>query len=181
MKEKTALLVMDVQQAITKMIPEGNPFLENVTNAISNARKKNIPVIYCTVGFRSGYPEVSENNKSFTLLKQNQMQLDQEESYKVHPQIAPLPGEIALIKRRVSAFSGNDLEIILRSQQINHLILTGISTSGVVLSTIREAADKDYKLTVLSDCCLDLDEEVHTLLMTKIFPKQANVITSKDL
>jgi nicotinamidase-related amidase len=35
--------------------------------------------------------------------------------------------------------------------------LAGISTSGVVLSTIREAADKDYELTVLSDCVRDLD------------------------
>ena len=60
---------------------------------------------------------------------------------------------------------------------ISHLVLTGIATSGVVLSTLREAADKDYRITVLSDCCADRDEEVHRVLTTKVFPNQADVLT----
>jgi nicotinamidase-related amidase len=82
-------------------------------------------------------------------------------------------------KRRVSAFSGSDLEVVLRSQNISHLVLSGIATSGVVLSTLREAADRDYQLTVLADCCLDADEEVHRVLLTKVFPRQADVIQSQ--
>ena len=84
--------------------------------------------------------------------------------------------DIIVTKRRYSAFTGSDLELILRSQNINHLILTGIATSGVVLSTIREASDKDFNLTVLSDCCADGDEEVHHILTTKVFQIQADVI-----
>ena len=53
----------------------------------------------------------------------------------------------------------------------------GIGTSGVVLSTWAEAADKDYRLTVLEDCCGD-NPEIHQFLTGKIFPKQAEVITS---
>jgi nicotinamidase-related amidase len=59
-------------------------------------------------------------------------------------------------------------------------VLTGISTSGVVLSTLREAADKDYQITVLSDCCADMDDEVHRVLTTKIFPRQADVLTVQE-
>jgi nicotinamidase-related amidase len=59
-------------------------------------------------------------------------------------------------------------------------VLTGISTSGVVLSTLREAADKDYQITVLSDCCGDIDDEVHRVLTTKIFPRQADVLTVQE-
>ncbi|MGO9006839.1 MAG: cysteine hydrolase family protein [Beijerinckiaceae bacterium] len=91
------------------------------------------------------------------------------------------PGEIVVVKRRVSAFSGCDLEVILRGHDINHLILTGIATSGVVLLTVRQAADADYRLTVLSDCCLDSDAEVHSVLVGKIFPRQANVMTAESL
>jgi nicotinamidase-related amidase len=80
----------------------------------------------------------------------------------------------------VSAFTGSDLEVMLRSFEIKHLVLCGISTSGVVLSTVREAADKDYRITVLSDCCADRDEEVHRVLTTKIFPRQAEVITLEE-
>jgi len=50
----------------------------------------------------------------------------------------------------------------------------------VVLSTLREAADKDYGLTVLSDCCVDSDEEVQRVLLTKVFPRQAEVLTSEQ-
>jgi nicotinamidase-related amidase len=69
------------------------------------------------------------------------------------------------------------LEVVLRAQGIQHIILSGVSTSGVVLSTLREAADKDYRITVLSDCCTDGDIEVHNVLINKVFPRQAAVFT----
>ena len=95
---------------------------------------------------------------------------------KIHPDVAPQQAEVTVVKRRISAFTGSDLEVVLRAKGIQHLILTGISTSGVVLSTTREAADKDYRLTILADCCADGDEEVHRVLTTKVFPRQAEVI-----
>jgi nicotinamidase-related amidase len=59
-------------------------------------------------------------------------------------------------------------------------VLGGMLTSGVVLSTVRDAADRDYHITVLEDLCLDLDEEVHRVLIQKVFPTQADVITAAD-
>jgi nicotinamidase-related amidase len=108
------------------------------------------------------------------------LNFDTEEATKVFAAIAPLPDDIIVTKKRVSAFTGSDLEVVLRSQGIRHLVLTGIATSGVVLSTLREAADKDYQITVLQDCCADRDEEVHRVLTTKIFPRQADVMDSQD-
>jgi nicotinamidase-related amidase len=102
--------------------------------------------------------------------------MDMDAFMKVHPDLAPAANEITVTKRRVSAFTGSDLEVVLRAKNVNHLILTGIATRGVVLSTVREAADKDYAMTVLSDCCMDPDLEVHNMLMTKIFPRQADVV-----
>ena len=176
----TALLVMDVQGAIVKMLKDKAQYISEVSKAINYARTSNIPVIYVVVGFRSGYPEVSPNNKSFILLKNGAMNLDKEEGTKVCEEVAPLPNELIITKKRVSAFTGSDLELILRSQNIKHIVLTGISTSGVVLSTLREAADKDYRITILADCCADLDEEVHRVLITKIFPRQATVINVSE-
>ncbi len=80
----------------------------------------------------------------------------------------------------MSAFTGSDLEVVLRAGDIRHLVLAGIATSGVVLSTLREAADKDYDCTVLSDLCADMDDEVHQVLTTKVFPRQAKVITTRE-
>ncbi|WP_370466733.1 cysteine hydrolase family protein [Streptacidiphilus sp. PB12-B1b] len=50
----------------------------------------------------------------------------------------------------MSAFTGSELEVVLRSPGAIRLVLAGISTSGVVLSTVREAADRGYRLTVLA-------------------------------
>ena len=168
-----ALLVMDVQAGIVTRFAQTGDFLKRMNTAITAARAASIPVIYVVVTFRQGYPEISPNNKSFSAIKQQQSPLQAE----IHPAIAPRPTDIVVTKRRVSAFSGSDLEVVLRAQGISHLVLCGIATSGVVLSTLREAADKDYQLTVLSDCCVDSDEEVQRVLLSKVFPRQAEVVT----
>jgi nicotinamidase-related amidase len=94
--------------------------------------------------------------------------------------LEPLADELVVVKRRVSAFVGSDLEVVLRAGEIDHLVLTGIATSGVVLSTLREAADRDYALTVLADACCDRDPEVHRVLTDKVFPRQADVLSTSD-
>ena len=95
----------------------------------------------------------------------------------VHAAVAPQPGDVVVTKRRVSAFAGSDLDVVLRAGGIEALVLSGIATSGVVLSTLRQAADLDFSLTVLSDGCVDADEEVHRVLCEKVFPRQAQVLT----
>jgi nicotinamidase-related amidase len=176
----TALLIMDIQAGIVGRLADPKPLLGNAAKAIAHARSKNIPVIYVVVSFRQGAPEISMNNKGFSNFKETLSKADMNEYTKVHADVAPRPGEITVTKRRISAFTGSDLEVVLRAYGIQHMVLCGISTSGVVLSTLREAADKDYRLTVLNDCCADADEEVHRVLTTKVFPRQAEVLSVAD-
>ena len=177
----TALLVMDVQEGIVARFARPGDFLTRMHIAITAARAASIPVIYVRVAFRPGYPEVSLNNKSFSAIKQQQGSLlASVPATEIHPAIAPQPTDIIVTKRRVSAFRGSDLEVVLRAQDISHLVLCGIATSGVVLSTLREAADKDYQVTVLSNCCVDMDEEVQRVLLSKVFPRQADVVSVED-
>ena len=178
--QNTVLLVMDMQSAILASLPDANSVINNTAKAIATARTNKIPVIYVVVGFRAGTPEISANNKGFLAAKERFASVSPDDFLKIHPSIAPADGEIITVKRRVCAFTGSDLEVLLRAYGSQHLILTGVATSGVVLSTVREAADKDYRITVLSDCCADGDEEVHRVLTTKVFPRQADVITVDD-
>jgi len=174
--EKAALLVMDVQPGILDRLHDKDAYLARVVAAVDAAHERQIPVIYIVVGFRPGMPEVSERNKLFGGLETGAA------SALVNPQpTLPLKGDdIVVVKRRVSAFTGSDLEVVLRGRGIGHLVLAGISTSGVVLSTVREAADKDYQLTVLKDICADVDPEVHAVLVDKVFPRQATVMTTEE-
>ncbi|MBA3829330.1 MAG: cysteine hydrolase [Taibaiella sp.] len=179
--QNTALLVMDMQAGIIRNLADATAVIKNVAKAIATARERDIPVIYVVVGFREGAPEISRNNKFFsTGVKERFANADMGAFMKIHPDLAPHEGDITVIKRRVSAFTGSDLEVVLRGQDIRHIILTGISTGGVVLSTVREASDKDFRITVLANGCADADNEVHQVLTTKVFPRQADVLTIEE-
>jgi nicotinamidase-related amidase len=175
-----ALLIMDVQQDIVERFPDDGGYLDRLATAIAAARSAGIMVTYVTIAFRPGYPEVSERNKSFSAVAGTGRFTGSDPGVRIPDVIAPAPGEVTVTKRRVSAFTGSDLEVLLRARGTGHLVLAGIATSGVVLSTLRQAADLDYQLTVLADGCLDADPEVHQVLLGKVFPRQAEVTTLAD-
>lgn len=172
------LLVMDVQRSVVERFAQGSgPTLAAVGRALEGARRADVAVVHVTVGFRPGAPEVSRRNRSFAVLAgSGALALDDPQTA-VHPAAAPLPGEVVVVKKRVGAFSGSDLDVVLRAMEADTLVLSGIATSGVVLSTLRHAADLDFGLTVLSDACFDADPEVHRVLVDKVFPRQAAVVT----
>ncbi len=174
-----ALLIMDVQQGIVERY-SGEDYLARLAAAAAAARAAGIRVIYVVVGFRKGHPEVSPRNKSFAAIAGTGRFGADDPGARIHHAVGPAPGDVIVTKRRVSAFAGSDLDVVLRSGGIDSLVLTGIATSGVVLSTLRQAADLDYQLTVLADGCLDADPEVHRVLTEKIFPRQAEVSTVAD-
>ncbi len=181
-KTRTAVLVMDFQNDIVGSLPEDIrlPLLERAAAVIKEARRTGITVIYVVVRFRDGYPEVNLHNKLFRALKESGRLKEGTAGAEIDPAVAPLPGEVVVTKRRVGAFSTTDLETVLRAKNINTIVLAGISTSGVVLSTVRWAADMDYSIVVLSDACADRDPEVHRVLMDKVFPWQATVVTNVE-
>ena len=84
-------------------------------------------------------------------------------------------------KHRVNALYGTGLDVALRANDVNTLIILGYATSGVVLSTVRYASDLDYNLYVVEDCCSDSDPDVHAFLTERIFPRQAEVVQSVDV
>jgi nicotinamidase-related amidase len=174
----TALLIMDVQNAVVeRFAAESEALLDTLAQAITAARRARLPVIYVTVAFRPGAPEISPRNRAFAAAGRSGL-FGEERATGIHPAVAPEPNDIVVTKKRVSAFTGSDLDVVLRSLDIDALVLAGIATSGVVLSTLRQAADLDFRLTVLRDGCADGDEEVHRVLLDKVFPRQASVVTS---
>jgi len=179
---ETALLVMDVQNGIVERYADDHEdYLPRVERTVETAHDAGIPVFFVVVRFRDGYPEIDPRNETFSRITDDEGETSMTEgSAATEPAITPDDDDLVVGKKRVSAFAGSDLEMILRAQGITHLVLSGIATSGVVLSTLRYAADRDYELTVLEDCCLDSDPEVHRVLTEKVFSRQATVTTSED-
>ena len=175
--DATVLLVMDVQQGIVERGGGDPGYLDRLSVAVTAARAAGIRVIYVTIGFRPGHPEISASNKTFAAAAAGGGFIEGSPGTEIHPAVAPGPDDLRVTKRRVSAFTGSDLDVVLRGLGAGTLVLTGIATSGVVLSTLRQAADLDYRLVVLADACLDRDPEVHRVLTEKVFPRQADVLT----
>lgn len=180
-RTRTALLLMDFQAEVIPMFERAAPAVAHAAEVAAAARAAGLPVVYVTVGFRPGYPEIAPRNPTFTAMAQTGRFVVGTPGADVTPALRPAAGDVVVVKRRVSAFAGTDLEIVLRAKGLETLILSGVATSGVVLSTLRHAADADYRAIVVEDACADRDEEVHRVLTGKVFPRQATVTTAAEL
>ncbi|MEE8292517.1 MAG: isochorismatase family cysteine hydrolase [Candidatus Tectomicrobia bacterium] len=182
-KGKTALLMADFH---TDSMGE-NPIVrerqtcERAKEVRDAARDAGVFVVYIVVNFRPGFPEISDRNQTFSARKTSGQSPARDPLELIHPTVPPRQDEPVVVKHRVNAFFGTDLDMILRSHGIDTLIVMGHATSGVTLSTVRYAADADYQLIVIEDGCADRDPEVHTVLVEKIFPRQATVASSQDV
>ncbi len=174
--KKTALLTLDFQQGIFGFVPGADACVPNAKKAVEFGRKKGFLIIHVGLGFSEGHPEIPDTESRFKRVKENNLFVKGTPSSEFHKEIAR-PGELVVYKQRVGAFSENQLQLILRARGIENLVFFGISTSGITLSTLRRAADLDFRCVVLKDACFDPDPEVHRGLTEKIFPSQATVTT----
>jgi nicotinamidase-related amidase len=181
--QRSALLVMDYQPAVLASLSEAEALLVRLAEAIATVRQAGVHVAYVRVAFDDpDYETIPATNKTFAPFAASGRFLHHEApETAVHHHVAPEPGDIIVRKTRVGAFSTTDLDEQLRSRDIDTVILAGVSTSGVVLSTVRDAADRDYRVYVLADGSADHDSDVHDVLTQKVFPWQAHVIDVDDL
>jgi nicotinamidase-related amidase len=177
--KKTAVLTLDVQEGILGFVPDSQSALPFCAQVVETARKSGCLLLHVGLGFEPGYPEISPNHPRFSMLKERALFIKGSESARIHSSVFQA-GDTVIHKHRVSGFSGNELEMVLRSKGIENLVLFGFSTSGIVLSTLRQASDLDFKCTVIKDACFDGDAEVHRVLTEKVFAAQATVLTAKE-
>ncbi|HXU09638.1 MAG TPA: isochorismatase family cysteine hydrolase [Blastocatellia bacterium] len=179
----TAVLSMDLQSAIVS-IYAGNDkdFLPRAASVLRSARLAKMTVVHVQVGFRPNLPEISSRNPLFSGIKNSAQhrKIFEGTAGAIHPDVAPEGDDIVVTKHRISAFAGTDLDMILRANDIDTLVLFGIATSGVVLSTLLHATDADYRLAVIKDCCADLDQEIHTSLLARLIPRVATVLDASE-
>jgi nicotinamidase-related amidase len=181
---RTAVLSMDMQTAIVQIyVGDPGALTSRAAGVLTRCREQGMTVIHIQVGFRPGLPEISSRNALFASIRTSpeRQKLFQGDSGRIHPAVAPVGEDIVITKHRISAFTGTDLDMILRANEIDTLILFGIATSGVVLSTLLDAVDADYRAIVVKDCCIDRDAEVHSVLVEKFFLQRGTVVTAVEL
>ena len=182
-KSSTALLIADFYADMMATIPHAveRGVVEKTAALQKSARDAGIMVCYSATVFRAGYPEISERNKTFSQRKASGQPAISDPLQVIHEAVRPIEGEVVAGKHRVNAMFGTDLEMSLRANNIETLVILGYATSGVVLSTTRYAADADFRLYIVEDCCSDQDPEIHDFLTQKIFPRQADIVSAEEV
>ncbi|GGQ32038.1 cysteine hydrolase family protein [Streptosporangium pseudovulgare] len=181
----TALLVMDYQRGILASLPgPAGPeaLLSRVAGAIADMRARGAVIAHVRVGFtETDWAAIPPANRMFSLIGGQRLMHHADPATSIHHRLAPEPGDITVRKTRLGALSTTDLDRRLRDRGITTLVIAGITTSGAVLSTVTDAADRDYRLHVLSDGVTDPDPQVHHTLMTGVFPRLAHIIDTAEL
>jgi nicotinamidase-related amidase len=182
-RQHTALLIADFYGAILSTLPHATDrkVIEKTQHLQGAAREAGLFICYCATVFRPGYVEISERNKVFRERKHSGQPPVSDPVQLIHPAVLPMAGEVVVGKHRVNALYGTALDPIWRANNIDTLIILGYATSGVVLSTVRYAADLDYRLVVVEDCCADQDPAVHDFLTQRVFPRQSEVVSAASV
>lgn len=174
-----ALLLMDFQRAAAEMSKAPSAVISAAAAVLQQARIASLGVIHIRIAFRRGYPELSVANAGLARIREQGLLVEGPQTQFVDT-LQPVGDEPVITKHRTGPFVGTELDQVLRVGRVDVLVLAGITTSGVVLSAVREAADRDYRIVVLRDCCFDPDSALHEVLMERVFPRQAMVVAGSE-
>jgi nicotinamidase-related amidase len=152
----------------------------NTAEAIRKAREAGVKIGYVRIGFSADYRECPPNSRIFQGAKKAGMFKLGGWGTEVHPALAPQPGDFDIIKHRVSPFYATSLEAILQAQQIKRLYVSGVSSSGAVLSAAKDGHDRGYDVFVLDDCCCALNESQHQAVIDQV-KRMTTVLTAAEV
>ena len=171
---RTALLVMHYQTDIMRLFPDVAPaLLANTRKLCDAARARGVSVYFAKIHFSPGYPEVSPLNRNGQGIRQLGLFVDDE----IAPELGRQASEPLIIAHRASVFFDTGLQVRLSAQGIDTLIMVGIASTGVVLSSVAYASDADFRLFTVKDCCYDPDQVVHDHLFSTAFDSRTTVLS----
>ncbi|KAI1391786.1 Isochorismatase hydrolase [Hypoxylon trugodes] len=161
-----AVLNLDLMTVLINAVKDttnGREFISNCSRWNDAVHKKESRplTIFTTLFFNSGEPELAKTAPFGKLLEGFGSFAAKSDAVQIAPNFTTDEKDIVLQKTRWYAGAGNSLEQILRAQNIDTVILSGLSLSGVVMSTVYRLFDFDYNIFVISDNVLELPPSQH--------------------
>jgi nicotinamidase-related amidase len=153
------------------------PALENTARVLAAARDTALLVIHVGVAWREGGPEINRAARLFSRAPDRSIEGTWGSEF-CEP-VKPLPGELVVYKRGVSALAGTELDRLFRIRDVNTLVLAGVATQFVVEGTARDAVDRGYRVVVLEDCCASRRRNVHDFSINVILRELCDVTDSE--
>ena len=181
-RAKTAVLSMDIQEAPVRrstMFKERNVG-QAAKSVLQGARKAGILVIHVAIDYQPAF--FSPKNKFLQKIRIPILSapgVDVSELLQIVDDVKPVGDEPVIRKPRMNPFFGTALDSMLRSRDIDTVVLMGVATEFVVEAAARHAADADYRVIVLEDCCAAFSDEAHRVAL-HIMDHLATLATAAD-
>ena len=163
-RAKTAVLSMDMQKAPVRrsvMFRERNVG-QAAKSVLEAARKAGVLVVHVVIDYQPAF--FSAKNKFLQKVRIPILSapgVDVAELLEIVDEVKPVGDEPVIRKPRMNPFFGTALDSMLRSRDIDTVVLMGVATEFVVEAAARHAADADYRVIVLEDCCAAFSDEAH--------------------
>jgi nicotinamidase-related amidase len=165
------------------------PMVPRLARLVEGARPAGVPVIYVLMTVLPNRSSESPAQIRFNLRLHLSSHGDAEplgytadgsEGQEVIPELAPHDGDLIVKKYRSSAFWGTNLDMLLRSNGIQSVVMTGCTTEGCVESTARDALFNDYYVVIAEDCVASDDREQHDASML-LMRHRFDIATSEEI
>jgi biuret amidohydrolase len=179
-RAKTAVLSMDIQNATVRKSPQQRNVGEAAKSVLDGARGAGVVVIHVAIDHQPAF--YSKRNKALQKVRIPALSapgVDVAKLLEIADPVKPVGEEPVIRKPRMNPFYGTSIESMLRSRDIDTVVLMGVATEFVVESAARYAADADFQVVVLEDCCAAFSEEAHTASL-RLMDHLATVATSKE-
>jgi nicotinamidase-related amidase len=168
---RLAVVIGDLQVGITRNYSFAAGLVPRAAGLAAAARKRGDLVVFVHTAFRVNGADVSAQNAGVqAVFGMGDDYHEGATGVELDPGLGRQPSDVAVTKRRASAFAGTDLDIVLRSSSVDTLLIAGVATSAMVAATVYDAADRDFRVRVASDVCADPLQAVHDFFVGTLFP-----------
>lgn len=160
----TAFVVVDMLNDFVRdegalPVPKAKDIIPAIKRRLEEARKNGWLVIYLA-------DTHAKNDKEFEVWGEHAVKGTW--GNQIIDELSPLPDEIVIPKRRFSGFFGTDLDLVLRENGIDTIVVTGVLTNICVLYTVSDAYQRGYKVIVPEDSVASVDEEMHRFALRQM-------------
>lgn len=145
-------------------------FKDKAARLLAFARSQGFPVISVRIAFRPDHADVIQNCPIFREVVDRKVLAEGSFGAEFHDGLGPLEGEFVVKHTRVNAFYGSPLEETLNALGISRIILAGVSTNSVVITTAAAACDMGYELVIAGDACSTSDRALHDYSLENMKP-----------
>ena len=169
-REKSALVVWDVQEALVSMIFNKEEFLSNLVKIVNKTRESRVPIFYSKI---TRLPDVFESPT------RKASSFGKFEPGDIVKEIYPEKSDIVINKNTASFFVGTNFELMIRNAGINTLYFTGIATEMGVESSARHAQNLGFIPVIIQDAVSSMNKESHERSLTNLSRMMPTITTEE--